>query len=145
MSARASITNALVKVLKDIDGNGIYQTNVYNNVESKLKFWDELNDFPHICVVPGSESREYLPGDFKWGYLNVSLKLYTKGEFPLEELEKLLEDVENVVDSNRALTYDVDTGYRTTEILITSIVTDEGLLAPYGVGEINLQVRYQVL
>jgi hypothetical protein len=145
MSARASITSALVNVLKDIDGTGTYQTNVYGNVESKLKFWDELNDFPHICVVPGSESREYLPGDFKWGYLNISLKLYTKDENPLEQLEKLLEDVENVVDSNRELTYDVDTGHRTTEILVTSIVTDEGLLAPYGVGEINLQVRYQVL
>ena len=145
MSARASITNALVGVLKDIDGNGIYQTNVFNNVENKLRFWDELNDFPHICVVPGSESREYLPGDFKWGYLNVSLKLYTKGESPLEELEKLLEDVENVVDSNRVLLYDATNNSRTTEILVTSIVTDEGLLAPYGVGEINLQVRYQVL
>ena len=145
MSARASITNALVGVLKDIDGNGVYQTNIFNNVENKLRFWDELNDFPHICVVPGSESREYLPGDFKWGYLNVSLKLYTKGESPLEELEKLLEDVENVVDSNRVLLYDATNNSRTTEILVTSIVTDEGLLAPYGVGEINLQVRYQVL
>ena len=145
MSARSSITSALVDTLKLIDGSGTYQTNVFNNVQNKLIFWDELNDFPHICVVPGSESREYLPGDFKWGYLNVSLKLYTKGENPLEELEKLLEDVENVVDSNRVLTYDVATNARTTEILITSIVTDEGLLAPYGVGEINLQVRYQVL
>jgi hypothetical protein len=145
MSARASITNALVDVLKDIDGTGVYQTNIFGNVENKLRFWDELNDFPHICVVPGSESREYLPSDFKWGFLNISLKLYTKSEEPLVELEKLLEDVENVVDSNRALIYDVETNSRTTEILISSIVTDEGLLAPYGVGEINLQVRYQVL
>jgi hypothetical protein len=145
MSARASITNALVDVLKDIDGTGVYQTNIFGNVENKLRFWDELNDFPHICVVPGSESREYLPSDFKWGFLNISLKLYTKGEEPLVELEKLLEDVENAVDSNRALIYDVATNSRTTEILISSIVTDEGLLAPYGVGEINLQVRYQVL
>jgi hypothetical protein len=29
--------------------------------------------------------------------------------------------------------------------LITSITTDEGLLAPYAVGEINLQVRYQIM
>ena len=145
MSARASITSALVDALKLIDGSGTYQTNVFNNVHNKLVFWDELNDFPHICVVPGSESREYLPSNFKWGYLNVSLKLYTKGENPLEELEKLLEDVENVVDNNREIIYDVATNSRTTEILITSIVTDEGLLAPYGVGEVNLQVRYQVL
>ena len=145
MSSRSSITKALVEVLKQIDGTGTYQTNVFNNVGDRLRFWDELTDFPHICVVPGSESREYLPGDFKWGYLNISLKLYTKGEDPLAELEKLLEDVEITIDNNRVLTYDVVTNARTTEILISSIVTDEGLLAPYGVGEINLPVRYQVL
>jgi hypothetical protein len=145
MSARASITSALVEALKGIDGSNSFQSNVFNNVKNKLIFWDEVNDFPFICVVPGSESREYLPGDFKWGYLNISLKLYTKGETPLEDLEKLLDDVENIVDSNRVLLYDATNNRRTTEILVSSIVTDEGLLAPYGVGEINLQVRYQVL
>lgn len=145
MSARASITSALVEALKGIDGSSNFQSNVFNNVKNKLIFWDEVNDFPFICVVPGSESREYLPGDFKWGYLNISLKLYTKGETPLEDLEKLLDDVENIVDSNRVLLYDATNNRRTTEILVSSIVTDEGLLAPYGVGEINLQVRYQVL
>jgi hypothetical protein len=29
--------------------------------------------------------------------------------------------------------------------MVTSITTDEGLLAPYGVGEINLQVRYPIM
>jgi hypothetical protein len=145
MSARASITSALVTALKEIDPVNGYQSSVFNNVISKLKFWDEITDFPTICVIPGSESREYLPGSFKWGYLNVSLKVYTKGEDPLAMLEALLEDIEKVVDSNRVLIYDVDNNLQTTEILISSIVTDEGLLAPYGVGEINLQVRYQVL
>lgn len=145
MSARASISHALGDALKTIDGTGNYQTNLWGNVINKLKFWDEIKDFPTICVVPGTETREYLPGDFKWGYLNISLKVYTKGEEPLVELENLLEDIETAIDSNRVLVYDVDNNLRTTEILITSIMTDEGLLAPYGVGEVNLQVRYQVL
>jgi hypothetical protein len=87
--------------------------------------------------------REYLPGNFTWRYLNVSIKLYTKGEDCAEQLELLLDDVERVIDDNRVLEYD-DEGHETTEILVTSITTDEGLLAPYGVGEINLQVRYQL-
>jgi hypothetical protein len=57
-----------------------------------------------------------------------------------EQLETLLEDLEKCIDSNRVLSYS-DTE-ETTEILVTSITTDEGLLAPYAVGEINLQVRY---
>ena len=86
--------------------------------------------------------REYLPGDFTWAYLNLTLKLYCKNEDSQQQLETLLEDVERVIHDNRVLVYDADKGYETTEILVTSIVTDEGLLAPYAIGEMTLQVRY---
>ena len=141
MSRRTSIVKALAEKLKTIDGNTPYTSNLFNNAYPKLKFWDEVQDFPCVYMSPGSESREYLPGDFTWGYLGVSLKLYCKGEDSAQLLEDLLEDVENCIDQNRVLQYDA-LGYETTEILINSITTDEGLLAPYAVGEINLQVRY---
>jgi hypothetical protein len=86
-----------------------------------------------------------LPSAFTWGYLGISLKIYTKGEDAQQLLEDLLEDVETTIDANRVLVYDADNNYETTEILITSITTDEGLLAPYAVGEINLQVRYAIM
>lgn len=144
MSARSSITNALVSKLKGIDGSG--KSNVSNNVYAMQRFWDEVNDYPCIYVVPGSETREYLPSDFTWGYLNISVKAYVKAEEPVQELEYLLEDIESIVNANRVLVYDTtNPAAETTEILITSIVTDEGLLVPYGVAEITLQVRYQVL
>jgi hypothetical protein len=41
--------------------------------------------------------------------------------------------------------YDAVNNHETTEILVVSITTDEGLLAPYAVGELNLQVRYQLM
>lgn len=145
MSKRTSIVNAIVAKLRDIDGTPPYQTNLFNNAYAKLKFWDEIQDFPAIYVTPGSEVREYLPGEFKWGFLGVTLKVYVRGEDAQEQLEALLEDIELVIDTNRTIVYDSTTGQETTEILIQSIVTDEGLLTPYGVGEMNLQVRYAVL
>jgi len=142
MSQRSKITNALVEKLKQINGITPYKSNLYGkNVINKLRFWDEINDFPTICVVAGNETREYHPSNFKWGFLNIALKLYVYGENSHELLENLISDVENIIDANENLTIDNGT---TTEILITSIVTDEGLLSPYGVGEVNLQVRYQV-
>ena len=134
----------MAEKLKLLDGT-TYTSNVYDNAYPKLKFWDEVNDFPSIYMSPGSESREYLPSDFTWGYLNISLKLYCKGENSSEQLEQLLEDVESIIDSNRVLVYDATNNYETTEILVVSITTDEGLLAPYAVGEINLQVRYVIM
>lgn len=145
MSRRTSIIKALVEKFKAIDGTGSYQTNLFGNAYAKLKFWDEVEDFPALYCTPGSEQREYHPGDFAWGFLNVAVKLYCRGENAQLELEQLLEDVEHCVDANRNLVYDTNTGYDTTEILIQSITTDEGLLAPYAVGEINLQVRYQIM
>jgi hypothetical protein len=141
--SRKSIVTALADKFKLINGAAPYQINIFDNSYPYLKFWDEVTDFPCIYLTPGSEVREYLPGEFKWGFLSVSLKLYCKGDDSQDQLEKLLEDVERCVDLNRQLVYE-DTN-STTEILITSITTDEGLLAPYAVGEINLQVRYQVM
>ena len=145
MSARAGIQRAIIEKLKTIDGTGPYKTNIFNNAFPTLKFWDEVSDFPSIYSSNGMETRDYLPSAFKWGYLNISLKLYVRSETSSEDLEALIEDVGKVIDSNRTIVYDTETGAATTEILISSIVTDEGLLQPFGIGEVNLQVRYQVL
>lgn len=146
MSKRSSIVKALSsKIAEELDGNSPYKTNLYNNSFPYLKFWDEVSNFPSIYITPGSETREYLPGDFVWGYLNLSIKLYCKGDNSQQELEDLLEDTEHCIDLNRVLVYDSAQNLSTTEIQITSITTDEGLLSPYAVGEINLQVRYEVM
>lgn len=145
MTKRTSIIKALTEKLNTIDGQTPYKTNLSNNAYAKLKFWDEIQDFPAIYLTPGSEIREYLPSNFAWGFLGISLKVYCRGEEAQQQLEELLEDVETCVDANRVLAYDTITGHETTEILIQSITTDEGLLAPYAVGEINLQVRYAIM
>lgn len=144
MSARTQIANALVDKLKSLlNGVAPYTTNLYAvNATTKLKFWDEIQDFPYICVVMGSETREYHPSNLTWGILNLALKLYVYGEDSNERLEALLKDVETVISNNEKLL--LASGRSTEEVLITSIITDEGLLTPYGVGEVNILVRYQV-
>ncbi len=146
MSRRTSIIKALADKFKGIDGSATYKSNLHGNAYPYLKFWDEVEDLPAVYMSPGTEYREYLPGAFKWGYLAISVKLYVKdAENSATELEQLLEDVEKVIDSNITLTYDTDNSYETADIQIQSITTDEGLLAPYGVGEVNIQVRYPIM
>jgi hypothetical protein len=146
MTRRISIVTALAEKFKIIDGTGSYKTDLFNNSYPKLKFWDEVQDFPCVYLTAGTEMREYLPADFTWGYLNISVKVYVRSETEAQQqLENLLDDLENVIDANRVLVYDTTNNFSTTEILIQSITTDEGLLAPYGVGEINLQVRYALV
>ena len=143
MSARSAITKALAEKFKLINGQAPYSVNLYENVLPRLKFWDEVNDFPFVCVQASYESREYLPAAFKWGFLNVTIKIYVQEEDPVDKLEQLMTDVERVIDDNQSLEY--APGKTITEMNITSIDTDEGVLAPLGVGDISVVVRYQIL
>lgn len=143
MSGRSAIVKALAEKFKGINGQAPYTVNLYENVLPRLKFWDEINDFPFLCVQAGHESREYLPSAFKWGFLNISIKLYVQCDDPVESLEQLITDVEQVIDSNQRLMY--APGKFTEEMSITSIDTDEGVLAPMGVGDVTVQVRYPVM
>jgi hypothetical protein len=143
MTKRISIVTALAEKFKIIDGTGSFKSNLYGNSYPKLKFWDEIQDFPAVYLTAGTEVRQYHPSDFTWGFLNISVKVYVRSESDAQQqLEELLDDLETVIHNNRVLVYDQDKRLETTEILVQSITTDEGLLNPFGVGEINLQVRY---
>jgi len=146
MTRRISVVKALAEKFKIIDGTGSFKTNLFDNSYPKLKFWDEVQDFPCVYLTAGTEIRDYMPADFTWGFLNVSIKVYVRSESEAQQLlEDLLDDLEKVIHDNRVLVYDTTNNLSTTEILIQSITTDEGLLAPYGVGEINVQVRYALV
>ena len=141
---RQAIVNALVDKLKGINGNGEYLTNLFNNVHPRLKFWDEIEEFPAVHLNAGSETRDYQGGGHKDRYMSVTLRCYVNSEDAVEDLDKLLEDVEVVLEDNSRLEY-IDrkgaTQY-THQITIISIDTDEGVLEPYGVGEMTIEVRY---
>ena len=141
---RQSIVNALVTQLKTIDGTGNFLTNVSNNVSPRLKFWDEVDDFPAIHLNAGSETRTYQGGGFKDRFLSVTIRCYVNEEDSVDALDKLLEDVETVIEDNSQLSYTDRQGasQSTHQITIISIDTDEGVLEPLGVGEMLIEVRY---
>ena len=142
---RTKIAESLASKLKEIDGSFPYNTNVFDNVDSKLKFLDEIQQFPKVCVVAGDETRQYLPDGYKWRFLTLTIRAYVHNETDAqEELALLLEDIERLVDENDVLVYDdsVDPNQSTTSLTIESIGTDEGVIAPLGIGEMVVEVRY---
>ena len=141
---RLGIVEGLVEKLKDIDGTGQFLTNVEENVSPRLKFWDEVEEFPAIHLNAGSETREYQAGGYKDRFLSITLRCYVQAEDAVAALDELLEDVETVVEENSRLKYkdrnNVD--QHTQQITVVSIDTDEGVLEPLGVGEMLIEVRY---
>jgi hypothetical protein len=142
---RKKVVDALVKKLKGINGNHPFNSNVFGNVDGHLKFLDEIEQYPKLCVVAGDEFREYQPGAFKWRLLDLTIRVYISDENDTQEtLALLLEDIERVIDDNDSLMYDdtVDPSLSTTSLTIGSISTDEGVIAPLGIGEMTVRVRY---
>ena len=141
---RLGIIEALVNKLKDINGSGAFLSNVNENVSPRLKFWDEVEEFPAIHLNAGSETREYQGGGYKDRFLSVTVRCYVQSEDAVLALDELLEDVETVLEENSKLTYKDrnNADQYTQQITIVSIDTDEGVLEPMGVAEMLIEVRY---
>ena len=141
---RLGIVEGLVEALKKIDGTGDFLTDLNENVSPRLKFWDEVEEFPAVHLNAGGETREYQGGGYKDRFLSVTLRCYVQDEDSVAALDALLEDVETVIESNSRLQYkdrNNKTLY-TQQITVASIDTDEGVLEPLGVGEMLIEVRY---
>ena len=138
------IVEALVRVLKTINGAGDYISDVGDNVHPRLKFWDEVEEFPAIHLNAGGESREYRTSSIKDRFLQVTIRCYVNEEDAQVALSELLEDVETCLEDNSRLQYQDRFNVECfgQQITIISIDTDEGALEPLGVGEVVIEVRY---
>ena len=143
-SRRSNIVEALAEKRKTIDGSGAFLADVGNNVEPRLKFWDEVEDFPAIHLNAGSETREYQGGGYKDRFLSVTIRCYVNEDDAQYALNALMEDVETVIEENSNLQYfdKQNNEFNCQQITVVSIDTDEGVLEPLGVGELLVEVRY---
>lgn len=141
---RSSIVTALVNKLNTISLANGYNTDLGNQAFPTMLFWDDIDEFPCICATAGHEKIVHQGGGAKDRYLSVILRVYVKDEDSILALEKLLEDIEKIIDNNGRLAY-VDSSNNTgmtRDIIITDIDTDQGALSPLGIGEVTLQVKY---
>ena len=142
---RKKVTDALVKKLKGINGIHPYNSNVFNNAHGHMIFLDQIQEYPKVCVIAGDEAREYQPGEFKWRFLTLEVRVYISNQEDSQEaLAILMEDIERVIDDNDILAYDttVSPNLKTTSLTLISLSTDEGVLSPLGIGEMVLECRY---
>jgi hypothetical protein len=142
---RRAIVGAIAdKLYESLNGSPPFRSAV-QSVEPRLRFWDEVNDFPAIQVGAGQETRTYDGGGFRFRFLRVTVRCYVNdSEDVILALEELLEDVETVLEDNDPLTYTDSTGtsQTTAKTTILSVDTDEGVLEPLGVGEVVVEIQY---
>jgi len=142
---RRAIVGAIAdKLYESLNGSYPFRSSV-QSVEPRLRFWDEVQDFPAIQVGAGQETREYEGGGFRFRFLRITIRCYVNdNDDVILALEELLEDVETVLEDNDPLTYQdsTNTSHSTAKTTILSVDTDEGVLEPLGVGEVIVEIQY---
>lgn len=144
---RTEIVNFLVDILKEIDGevspydsSYTFNHNLFNNVFRKVKFLNEVNDFPSLYLAAGTEIRNFQSESLTEATLNVIIRVYVYGEDNSRSLiSDLLEDIEHVIYS---IGDEPEKGI--FDIKIENITSDEGLALPYGIAEVELSVVYRL-
>ena len=144
---RTEITDFLVSQLKEIDGavSGFnsgytYSQNLFNNVSRRVKFLDEVNDFPALYVSAGTEIRDFNSKSLTVATLDVTIRAYVYGEDDSQSLiDNVTNDIEHVIYS---IGDNSDKGI--LDITIDGITSDEGLATPYGLAEVELTIVYRL-
>jgi len=146
-SRRTEIIDFIVAQLKEIDGETsdfnssyTYTQNVFSNVYRRIKFLDEVNDFPSLYLSAGTEIRDFNSKSLTVATLDVTIRAYVFGEDNSQSLaDDLIQDIEHIIYS---LGDNPDKGI--LDITIDNISTDEGLAIPYGLAEVQTTVSYRL-
>lgn len=146
MSNRTLINSFIIDQLKYInklvspfDNSYTFKSDLHTNVFSRLKFIDEINDFPSVYVSSPNEYRKYNTAGNSEALVVTILRVYVYCDEPASELDNIIQDIDHVIYNLR-----VDTNLKSLDITITDTTTDSGLLAPYGMAEIFLSSRFEI-
>jgi hypothetical protein len=146
MSNRRLITDEIVRCLRQINGSSSpyspyyeFKSDLHQNVYKGFRFIDEINDFPSVYITSGLEQRIYNTKELTESIVTTTVRCYVYGQDPQQQLSDIVQDIEHVVYN-----FKFDTKIQVQDITIKEILTDSGLLEPYGMAEIFLNTRFEI-
>jgi hypothetical protein len=106
------------------------------------RYLSDINDFPTITMGGIQSERIDHMGDRRViKTLNQSIRGYTYGdaEDSLSASENLARDIETVIDRFA----DMASNLSVFDARVTQVTTDEGLMSPYGLCDLQVQISYE--
>lgn len=116
-----------------------YKRSVFKNVFNGLKYLDQINDFPSIYLQAGQEVYNYESKSATTASMEIMIRIYAYEENGMHALEDIADDVAHVIER---ISFTQEN--RIMNCRVISVDTDNGLLDPYGLGEIRIDVLYDV-
>lgn len=155
MDYRTAIVESLVEKIKtelcEENKGSKYFTDIDRQVFKGNKSFEEISEFPAISVCVGTEKYddEESTRFTRFTDLAIYIRMYVKGSGETQEkLSPLVQDLKTLLDTCTDMQYNIERpdGEVVEESLLDltlhELITDEGVLDPYGIGELNLTVRY---
>lgn len=111
-----------------------------NSVSQRLLYLDDINDFPTICFSGGpSIDYSYIQTRQPIKTMRQLLRGYTYSSDAMRDAEDLARSIEAVVQHFAYFASDL--GVFSSRV--QSVTTDEGLLQPYGLCEVEVAIEYE--
>ena len=134
---RTQIINALITHLAS--NTSILEDNISRNYH----VLDEVNDFPALTMIPRSEARDHRGAGRKIATFAIQMRAYAfdgDGNEIINVTEDLGEEIDSAVDTFAASARE----HEVEESRVIAFTTDEGLFAPYGIADLEIQIAYEV-
>ena len=130
-------TLILQALIDDLVSAGVVEE---RNITRRLAYLHEVNDFPAISFSSATERRSHYGDGRKLAQLDLQLRGYVHGEDSVTLAETLARAIEDAVDTYARAHPDLDL----YEARVFSLRTDEGLYAPHGIADLNIEITYEV-
>jgi len=127
MSRRTIIITDLIKYIQAETGSTGHRG---------LRFLHEITNFPSFYVHATAERRQHVGAGVIYGVLSMAIRGYAWSD-NIDDVDTYCREIETAVqtfrDANRQIIEDV---------YVNSVSTDEGLLEPYGVVDLQVDIIY---
>ena len=115
------------------------------NVQRQFIFLNEVNDFPFVTFIPREEVRTHRGDGRKLASLQLSLRAYIHNGNPggesIRDAENMGIQIEqDIIDEFAASHRDLEV----EEARVLAFRTDEGLMSPYGIADLDIVIVYEV-
>ena len=117
-------------------------THIENSTDSTghrgYRFLHEINSFPSFYIATNNERRIHRGAGTRYALVSCTVRGYCWGD-TLDTVEAYARNIEQAIQTFRA------TNTLVEEMRVTSLATDEGTMAPYGIVDIIVETLYELV
>lgn len=138
MGRRVDVLNAFTSWLQS--GSYVGSPLPPRGVLRGFRWLDTINEFPLITYNVQDSALVHISDNYRYYAMDIALRAYVRGEDPQGNLDQIMQDIEERVESFRN---SADPNLEIVETRFQNISSDEGIMAPYGVTDMRLRITYR--